>query len=285
MDLPTGPVDRSQGDIHPVGQPALPHRSAARAVQVAARHRRPAGRARPGRRGRLPGAARGLPGQGRRRPRRAGRRSSRRFAGRKRHHPAQDPHLLPRLGGPEGRRLPGAQPGRRRHRPRTWPTLARRREVGRGEGGAGGELLRPPGRPISWRDLTGVKVVAHPGRRGGTKDGTGYWVSYARRAREVARPGGTVGRDPARPARRRVHRLRPAAPCSPGSTVAVEPEDFLAVVGPNGGGKTTLLRTLLGALPPVAGRRAAEPPPPDRLRPAAGPRRRPLAARCRRGGA
>jgi ABC-type Mn2+/Zn2+ transport system ATPase subunit len=31
--------------------------------------------------------------------------------------------------------------------------------------------------------------------------------------------------------------------------------DFLAVVGPNGGGKTTLLRTLLGTLPPVAGRR------------------------------
>jgi ABC-type Mn2+/Zn2+ transport system ATPase subunit len=44
-----------------------------------------------------------------------------------------------------------------------------------------------------------------------------------------------------------------------GVTVAVEPEDFLAVVGPNGGGKTTLLRTLLGMLPPVAGRRAAEP--------------------------
>jgi ABC-type Mn2+/Zn2+ transport system ATPase subunit len=44
-----------------------------------------------------------------------------------------------------------------------------------------------------------------------------------------------------------------------GVTVAVEPEDFLAVVGPNGGGKTTLLRTLLGMLPPVAGRRSAEP--------------------------
>jgi ABC-type Mn2+/Zn2+ transport system ATPase subunit len=45
-----------------------------------------------------------------------------------------------------------------------------------------------------------------------------------------------------------------------GVTVAVEPEDFLAVVGPNGGGKTTLLRTLLGTLPPVAGRRTAESP-------------------------
>jgi len=38
-----------------------------------------------------------------------------------------------------------------------------------------------------------------------------------------------------------------------GISVSVESEDFLAVVGPNGGGKTTLLRTLLGTLPPVAG--------------------------------
>ena len=45
-----------------------------------------------------------------------------------------------------------------------------------------------------------------------------------------------------------------------GVSVAVEPEDFLAIVGPNGGGKTTLLRTILGILPPVAGRRTAEDP-------------------------
>jgi len=39
-----------------------------------------------------------------------------------------------------------------------------------------------------------------------------------------------------------------------GIDLAVGPGDFLAVVGPNGGGKTTLLRTLLGALPLVDGR-------------------------------
>jgi ABC-type Mn2+/Zn2+ transport system ATPase subunit len=43
-----------------------------------------------------------------------------------------------------------------------------------------------------------------------------------------------------------------------GISVDVEPEDFLAVVGPNGGGKTTLLRTLLGVLLPLGGRRTAE---------------------------
>jgi ABC-type Mn2+/Zn2+ transport system ATPase subunit len=39
-----------------------------------------------------------------------------------------------------------------------------------------------------------------------------------------------------------------------GIDLSVLPGDFLAVVGPNGGGKTTLLRTLLGALPLVSGR-------------------------------
>ncbi len=40
-----------------------------------------------------------------------------------------------------------------------------------------------------------------------------------------------------------------------GVSVAVPPGDFLAIVGPNGGGKTTLLRTLLGVLPVRRGRR------------------------------
>ena len=38
-----------------------------------------------------------------------------------------------------------------------------------------------------------------------------------------------------------------------GLGVAIHAGDFLAVVGPNGGGKTTLLRTLLGAQPLVGG--------------------------------
>jgi len=40
-----------------------------------------------------------------------------------------------------------------------------------------------------------------------------------------------------------------------GVTLSVDPDDFLAIVGPNGGGKTTLLRALLGTLPPLSGRR------------------------------
>jgi ABC-type Mn2+/Zn2+ transport system ATPase subunit len=43
-------------------------------------------------------------------------------------------------------------------------------------------------------------------------------------------------------------------PILTGVRLAVAPGDFLAVVGPNGGGKTTLVRSLLGALPLVAGR-------------------------------
>jgi ABC-type Mn2+/Zn2+ transport system ATPase subunit len=48
-------------------------------------------------------------------------------------------------------------------------------------------------------------------------------------------------------------------PLLEGIDLEVAPGDFLAVVGPNGGGKTTLLRTLLGSLPPLVGRREAAP--------------------------
>jgi len=40
----------------------------------------------------------------------------------------------------------------------------------------------------------------------------------------------------------------------------VLPGDFLAIVGPNGGGKTTILRSLLGVLEPIAGRRVQPAP-------------------------
>lgn len=43
-------------------------------------------------------------------------------------------------------------------------------------------------------------------------------------------------------------------PLLAGLSLAVTPGDFLAVVGPNGGGKTTLLRTLLGAQRLLSGR-------------------------------
>jgi ABC-type Mn2+/Zn2+ transport system ATPase subunit len=44
-------------------------------------------------------------------------------------------------------------------------------------------------------------------------------------------------------------------PLLTGVELVVAPGDFLAMVGPNGGGKTTVLRALLGALPLLAGRR------------------------------
>lgn len=35
--------------------------------------------------------------------------------------------------------------------------------------------------------------------------------------------------------------------------LTVNPNDFIGVIGPNGGGKTTLLKTLLGLIPPIKG--------------------------------
>jgi ABC-type Mn2+/Zn2+ transport system ATPase subunit len=44
-------------------------------------------------------------------------------------------------------------------------------------------------------------------------------------------------------------------PLLTGVELSVRAGDFLGIVGPNGGGKTTVLRALLGALAPLAGRR------------------------------
>ena len=44
-----------------------------------------------------------------------------------------------------------------------------------------------------------------------------------------------------------------AAPVLSGVTFALAPGERIAVLGPNGGGKTTLMRALLGELPPLAG--------------------------------
>ena len=62
-----------------------------------------------------------------------------------------------------------------------------------------------------------------------------------------------------------------------GVDLEVAPGDFLAVVGPNGGGKTTLVRALLGALPLLAGRLVRREALRGRLRAAARARGRGLA--------
>ncbi|HET6437750.1 MAG TPA: metal ABC transporter ATP-binding protein [Anaeromyxobacter sp.] len=49
-------------------------------------------------------------------------------------------------------------------------------------------------------------------------------------------------------------------PLLSGVNFEVQEGDFLAVVGPNGGGKTTIVRTALGALPLLSGRRGGRRP-------------------------
>lgn len=49
------------------------------------------------------------------------------------------------------------------------------------------------------------------------------------------------------------------APVLSGVDCAVYPGEWLAVIGPNGGGKSTLLRSLLGSLPPLEGSRLTAP--------------------------
>jgi zinc transport system ATP-binding protein len=55
-----------------------------------------------------------------------------------------------------------------------------------------------------------------------------------------------------------------------GVDLAIEPGDFVAVAGPNGGGKTTLLRLALGLLRPDRGQVRLFGEPPDRFRDRAG---------------
>jgi len=45
-----------------------------------------------------------------------------------------------------------------------------------------------------------------------------------------------------------------SGPVLDGISLAVRPREFLAVLGPNGGGKSTLLRVMLGILEPQAGK-------------------------------
>jgi zinc transport system ATP-binding protein len=53
-------------------------------------------------------------------------------------------------------------------------------------------------------------------------------------------------------------------------TLSVEPLDFACVIGPNGGGKTTLLKLILGLLEPAAGRIEVLGLPPVKARPKIG---------------
>lgn len=65
-------------------------------------------------------------------------------------------------------------------------------------------------------------------------------------------------------------RYRRRTPALEDVNLAVEPADFLGLVGPNGGGKTTLLRVLLGLLEPQEGTVRVFGRPPIEVRPKIG---------------
>lgn len=50
--------------------------------------------------------------------------------------------------------------------------------------------------------------------------------------------------------------------------LTIRPQDFLAIIGPNGGGKTTLVKLILGLLSPLKGTIRVDGKSPKRLRPA-----------------
>jgi zinc transport system ATP-binding protein len=60
-----------------------------------------------------------------------------------------------------------------------------------------------------------------------------------------------------------------------GVNLTVRQKDFIAIIGPNGGGKTTLLKLMLGLLSPVAGTVRVDGKSPQRL-----PMHRLRAAEC-----
>ena len=56
------------------------------------------------------------------------------------------------------------------------------------------------------------------------------------------------------------------APILEGVSLSVEQGDFLGIIGPNGGGKTTLLKVILGLVAPSRGRMSVLGKPPERSR-------------------
>jgi zinc transport system ATP-binding protein len=57
-----------------------------------------------------------------------------------------------------------------------------------------------------------------------------------------------------------------ATPVLEGVNLSIKPDDFLGIIGPNGGGKTTLLKAILGLLKPERGRVVVLGNPPEMMR-------------------